>query len=119
MNTGFHTDAFNSVYWSFEQCLRWARQQDLHYIECGAIDGVSWIHGLGYQPHVALWEDPCSSAAKWMNSASPSPRSPPPSPSRCPRAPPWASSTCSTPSAGLQRQGSEMGPDREFEFQPP
>jgi sugar phosphate isomerase/epimerase len=30
----------------------------LHYIECGAIDGVSWIHGLGYQPHIALWEDP-------------------------------------------------------------
>jgi len=58
MNTGFHTDAFNSVYWSFEQCLRWAQRQDLHYIECGAIDGVSWIHGLGYQPHVALWQDP-------------------------------------------------------------
>jgi sugar phosphate isomerase/epimerase len=22
------------------------------------VDGVSWIHGLGYQPHVAIWEDP-------------------------------------------------------------
>ncbi len=22
------------------------------------IDGVSWIHGLGYQPHLAIWEDP-------------------------------------------------------------
>jgi len=55
---GFHTDAFNSSYWSFEQCLEWARKNDLHYIECGTIDGVSWIHGLGYQPHVALWEDP-------------------------------------------------------------
>jgi sugar phosphate isomerase/epimerase len=30
------------------------------YIECGTIGGVSWIHGLGYQPHVALWEDPVS-----------------------------------------------------------
>jgi len=30
----------------------------VHFIECGTIDGVSWIHGLGYQPHVALWEDP-------------------------------------------------------------
>ena len=30
----------------------------MHYIECGLIDGVSWIHGLGYQPHVALYEDP-------------------------------------------------------------
>jgi inosose dehydratase len=58
MNLGFHTDAFNSVYWSFEQCLPWAQRQDLRYIECGAIDGVSWIHGLGYQPHVALWQDP-------------------------------------------------------------
>ena len=55
---GFHTDAFNSAYWSFEQCLQWAQKNDVHYIECGTIDGVSWIHGLGYQPHVALWEDP-------------------------------------------------------------
>lgn len=55
---GFHTDAFNSAYWSFERCLQWAQENDVHYIECGTIDGVSWIHGLGYQPHVALWEDP-------------------------------------------------------------
>ncbi len=55
---GFHTDAFNSSYWSFDQCLEWARRNGLSRIECGAIDGVSWIHGLGYQPHVALWEDP-------------------------------------------------------------
>ncbi len=55
---GFHTDAFNSAYWSFEQCLEWAQRNGLTHIECGAIDGVSWIHGLGYQPHVALWEDP-------------------------------------------------------------
>ncbi len=55
---GFHTDAFNSAYWSFEKCLQWAQENDVHYIECGTIDGVSWIHGLGYQPHVALWEDP-------------------------------------------------------------
>jgi sugar phosphate isomerase/epimerase len=55
---GFHTDAFNSAYWSFEQCLQWAQRNDVHWIECGTIDGVSWIHGLGYQPHVALWEDP-------------------------------------------------------------
>jgi sugar phosphate isomerase/epimerase len=55
---GFHTDAFNSSYWNFEQCLAWARDNGVRYIECGAIDGVSWIHGLGYQPHVALWEDP-------------------------------------------------------------
>jgi inosose dehydratase len=55
---GFHTDAFNSSYWNFGQCLEWAARNGLHYIECGTIDGVSWIHGLGYQPHVALWEDP-------------------------------------------------------------
>ena len=55
---GFHTDAFNSCYWSFDQCLEWAHRQKLQFIECGAIDGVSWIHGLGYQPHIALWEDP-------------------------------------------------------------
>ena len=55
---GFHTDAFNNAYWNFEQCLQWAQRNRVEFIECGAIDGVSWIHGLGYQPHVALWEDP-------------------------------------------------------------
>jgi sugar phosphate isomerase/epimerase len=58
MKIGFHTDAFNSSYFSFEACLQWAQRNDVHYIECGLIDGVSWIHGLGYQPHVALYEDP-------------------------------------------------------------
>ena len=58
MRIGFHTDAFNSSYKSFEACLEWAQKNDVHYIECGVIDGVSWIHGLGYQPHVALYEDP-------------------------------------------------------------
>ena len=58
MKIGFHTDAFNSAYWSFEKCLQWAQRNQVHYIECGLIDGVSWIHGLGYQPHVALYEDP-------------------------------------------------------------
>src|SRR5512136_1566092 len=55
---GFHTDAFNSSYWSFEQSLQWAQKNQIHWIECGLIDGVSWIHGLGYQPHVAMYEDP-------------------------------------------------------------
>lgn len=58
MKIGFHTDAFNSAYWSFEKCLIWAQEHDVPYIECGLIDGVSWIHGLGYQPHVAMYEDP-------------------------------------------------------------
>lgn len=58
MKIGFHTDAFNSAYWSFDRCLEWAERNGVHYIECGLIDGVSWIHGLGYQPHVALYEDP-------------------------------------------------------------
>jgi sugar phosphate isomerase/epimerase len=58
VETGFHTDAFNSAYWSFDQAAEWAAGQGLRWIECGAIDGVSWIHGLGYQPHVALWQDP-------------------------------------------------------------
>lgn len=58
MKIGFHTDAFNSAYWSFDKCLKWAKHNDVHYIECGLIDGVSWLHGLGYQPHIALYEDP-------------------------------------------------------------
>lgn len=58
MKIGFHTDAFNSTYKSFEDCLKWAQKNGVHFIECGLIDGVSWIHGLGYQPHVALYEDP-------------------------------------------------------------
>lgn len=55
---GFHTDAFNSAYFSFDRCLQWAQDNGVPFIECGLIDGVSWIHGLGYQPHVALYEDP-------------------------------------------------------------
>jgi sugar phosphate isomerase/epimerase len=58
MKIGFHTDAFNSAYFSFEKCLEWAKRHGVGFIECGLIDGVSWIHGLGYQPHVALYEDP-------------------------------------------------------------
>jgi sugar phosphate isomerase/epimerase len=58
MQIGFHTDAFNSAYWDFEKCLQWAQEHDVHFIECGLIDGVSWIHGLGYQPHMALYQDP-------------------------------------------------------------
>jgi len=57
MKIGFHTDAFNSAYWSFDKCLAWASEHRVRFIECGLIDGVSWIHGLGYQPHVALYED--------------------------------------------------------------
>ena len=58
MRIGFHTDAFNTSFRSFDACLEWAQKNDVHNIECGLIDGVSWIHGLGYQPHVALYEDP-------------------------------------------------------------
>lgn len=58
MKIGFHTDAFNSSAFSFEKALAWAQANDVHWIEPGLIDGVSWIHGLGYFPHVALYEDP-------------------------------------------------------------
>ena len=64
MTIGFHTDAFNSAYWSFDKCLEWAKRNGVRRIECGLIDGVSWIHGLGYQPHVALYEDPVLLARK-------------------------------------------------------
>ena len=64
MKLGFHTDAFNSAYFSFEACLQWAQKHGVHHIECGLIDGVSWIHGLGYQPHVAMYEDPVLLARK-------------------------------------------------------
>ena len=67
MKIGFHTDAFNSSYWNFEKCLEWAQNNDVHCIECGLIDGVSWIHGLGYQPHVALYEDPLLLRRKMEN----------------------------------------------------
>ncbi|HUU32376.1 MAG TPA: twin-arginine translocation signal domain-containing protein, partial [Phycisphaerae bacterium] len=41
MKLGFHTDAFNSAYFSFEKCLAWAKANAVRYIECGLIDGVS------------------------------------------------------------------------------
>jgi len=58
MKIGFHTDAFNSAVFSFEKALAWAAANDVHYVEAGLIDGVSWIHGLGYFPHLSLAEDP-------------------------------------------------------------
>ncbi|SMO72906.1 sugar phosphate isomerase/epimerase family protein [Fodinibius sediminis] len=58
MKIGFHTDAFNTSFKNFEFALQWAKENNVHYIEPGVIDGVSWIHGLGYQPHIALYEDP-------------------------------------------------------------
>jgi sugar phosphate isomerase/epimerase len=58
MKISFHTDAFNTSFTDFNHCLDWADKNDVHWIECGLIDGVSWIHGLGYQPHVALYQDP-------------------------------------------------------------
>ena len=58
VNISFHTDAFNSVNWSFEQCLQWAKDHDLKYIECGTIDGSAYIQSLGYYPHISLLEDP-------------------------------------------------------------
>jgi inosose dehydratase len=58
MKIGFHTDAFNSAVFSFEKCLQWAERNSVHSIECGVIEGVAWIHGLGYFPHISLIEDP-------------------------------------------------------------
>ena len=58
ISIGFHTDAFNTCNWNFEQCLEWAKKNDLHHIECAAIDGVYMLHSLGYWPHIALYEDP-------------------------------------------------------------
>lgn len=58
VNISFHTDAFNSVNWNFEQCLEWAQQHNLTLIEPGMIDGVAYIQSLGYFPHISLNEDP-------------------------------------------------------------
>ena len=58
MTISFHTDAFNSAAFSFEKALQWARDNAVPQIECGVLEGVSWIHGLGYFPHISLTEDP-------------------------------------------------------------
>jgi sugar phosphate isomerase/epimerase len=55
---GFHTDAFNSSNWSFEQAMQWAQRNGLKFIECGLIDGCAYIQALGYYPHIASYEDP-------------------------------------------------------------
>jgi sugar phosphate isomerase/epimerase len=58
MNISFHTDAFNSAAFSFKKAVDWAHANDIHRIECGVIEGVSWIEGLGYFPHISLNNDP-------------------------------------------------------------
>jgi len=67
MKVGFHTDAFNSACFSFEACLQWAQRNSIHYIECGFLDGISWMLGLGYYPHVAAYEDPVLLRRKMEN----------------------------------------------------
>ena len=74
MKIGFHTDAFNSAYFSFPRCLEWARQNEVHYIECGLIDGVSWIHGLGTSRMWPCTKIRCCLAARWRISESDSRR---------------------------------------------
>jgi sugar phosphate isomerase/epimerase len=65
MNISFHTDAFNSAAFSFRKAVEWAHANDVHRIECGVIEGVSWIQGLGYFPHISLNDDPVL-LADWM-----------------------------------------------------
>jgi sugar phosphate isomerase/epimerase len=65
MNIGFHTDAFNSAAFSFKKAVDWAQKNDVHRIEPGVIEGVSWIHGLGYFPHISLNDDPLLTS-DWM-----------------------------------------------------
>jgi sugar phosphate isomerase/epimerase len=67
MKIGFHTDAFNSAVFSFEKALDWAHKHNIHYIECGVIDGSFWIHGLGYFPHISLLDDPLSIKNKMLS----------------------------------------------------
>jgi sugar phosphate isomerase/epimerase len=65
MIIGFHTDAFNSAAFSFKKAVEWAKKNDVHRIEPGVIEGVAWIHGLGYFPHISLNDDPVL-LADWM-----------------------------------------------------
>jgi inosose dehydratase len=58
MTIGFHTDAFNSANWPFVKCLEWAQQNGLNRIECGIVDGLHFLIGLGYSPHVMMLDDP-------------------------------------------------------------
>jgi len=95
MQLGFHTDAFNSAYWNFEQCCNGPAQRPrIHRVR--TIDGVSWIHGLGYQPHIALWEDPLLLRRKMDRYGIQSRSSTRLSRCRRPRAPHWALNTSCT-----------------------
>ncbi|HOW66907.1 MAG TPA: sugar phosphate isomerase/epimerase [Candidatus Paceibacterota bacterium] len=58
MTIGFHTDAFNSANWPFEKCLDWAQRNGVARIECGMVDGLHFLQGLGYSPHLSLLDDP-------------------------------------------------------------
>ena len=58
MTIGFHTDAFNSANWPFQNCLQWAQRNGVSRIECGMVDGNHYVLGLGYYPHLSLLDDP-------------------------------------------------------------
>ena len=44
---GFHTDAFNSSYWSFEQCLKWAQDNGVPFYVALPLSTIDWTIGDG------------------------------------------------------------------------
>lgn len=64
MKISFHTDAFNSAAISFLSAVDWASENQVPQIESGVLEGISWIQGLGYFPHISLLDDPVVLADK-------------------------------------------------------
>ncbi|MBP7950860.1 MAG: hypothetical protein KA004_14505 [Verrucomicrobiales bacterium] len=46
MKISFHTDAFNTSFVSFDRCLEWARDHDVHWIECEGQGGPMLTRSL-------------------------------------------------------------------------
>lgn len=55
---GFPTAAFNPDCLGLKNCFARTLRDGLRRIGCTAMDGVSWIHGPGGQPHMGLWGSP-------------------------------------------------------------
>jgi len=58
LKLGMHVDNWRHFDVSYELPCRFAKDNDIEYVEFGTIDGDYFIQALGYNPHIPLHSDP-------------------------------------------------------------
>ena len=58
LNLGMHVDNWRHMDQPYQVPCQFAKDHGMEYIEFGSIHGDYFVHGLGYNPHIALHIDP-------------------------------------------------------------